>query len=87
MAKIQGRLFRGRGIGSHSETLFTEIHAFSDASEKALGAVGYLKTKAFDETPAQLVLISAKTKVVPLKKVSIPRLELYAALLPTRLVI
>lgn len=61
-----------------------EIHAFSDASEKAYGACIYLKIK--EENDSVVVsLVIAKAKLCPVKKVSIPRLELLAALLSARL--
>ncbi|XP_025265579.1 uncharacterized protein LOC112638301 [Camponotus floridanus] len=63
-----------------------EIHGFADASEKAFAAVVYLLTRDKDNQ-VQVSLLSAKTKVAPLKQVSLPRLELCAATLLTRLVV
>ena len=60
-----------------------EIHGFSDASDKAFSAVAYLKTM-YDEPDVRL--IAAKTKVEPLIKQTIPRLELMGAGLLARLV-
>ena len=48
-----------------------------DASESAHGAVVYVRTKYDDEV--LISLAAAKTKVSPLKAVSIPRLELMGA--------
>ncbi|XP_025270370.1 uncharacterized protein LOC112639710 [Camponotus floridanus] len=62
-----------------------EIHGFADASEKAFAAVVYLLTRD-KNNQVQVSLLSAKTKVAPLKQVSLPRLELCAATLLTRLV-
>lgn len=57
-----------------------EIHGFADASERAFAAVAYLRMTGTD-TGVEVRLISAKTKVTPLKQVTLPRLELCAATL------
>jgi hypothetical protein len=53
------------------------LHGFADASKKAYGAVIYLKYPIQEDS----YLICSKSRVAPLNNVSIPRLELKAALL------
>ncbi|XP_058446764.1 uncharacterized protein LOC131427516 [Malaya genurostris] len=61
-----------------------ELHCFSDASEMAYGACLYVRSEAADGT-IKVVLLASKSKVSPLKRMSIPRLELCAALISSRL--
>ncbi|XP_011859874.1 PREDICTED: uncharacterized protein LOC105557286 [Vollenhovia emeryi] len=60
-----------------------ELHGFSDASQLAMAAVIYISVH--DSNGATFSLVCSKTKVAPLKRLSIPRLELTAALLLSRL--
>lgn len=63
-----------------------ELIAFSDASEKAYGCCIYLK-KTHDETGEMTAnLIMSRARVSPLKRITLPRLELMAAVLAARLV-
>ncbi|MES9882784.1 MAG: hypothetical protein ABW185_18100 [Sedimenticola sp.] len=65
---------------SLSDCTRKEIHIFSDASEKAIAAVAYLKTTSPDGSQ-QLGFILGKAKVAPKHGHTIPRLELCAAVL------
>jgi hypothetical protein len=60
-----------------------EIHAFCDASEKAYGAIIYLRS--IIDGPIHTNLVPSKTRVSPTKKITLPRLELLGALLASRL--
>ncbi|XP_073820609.1 uncharacterized protein [Musca autumnalis] len=61
-----------------------ELHIFVDASEDAFGAVSYwMSIKSDGEI--EVSFITSKTKCAPLKSMTIPRLELQAAVLGTRL--
>ncbi|XP_062557810.1 uncharacterized protein LOC134222666 [Armigeres subalbatus] len=61
-----------------------QFHIFSDASELAYGACMYARSTSKDGT-IKTELISAKSRVAPLKRVCLPRLELCAALLGAKL--
>ncbi|GFV90506.1 integrase catalytic domain-containing protein [Trichonephila clavipes] len=61
-----------------------ELHVFSDASEKAYGSSIYLKSiSALGEV--KVCLVTSKSRVSPLKQISIPRLELCGAVLAAKL--
>jgi len=60
-----------------------ELHGFADASEKAYAGVVYLRV--ITPNGAHVSLIAAKTRVASLKAMTLPRLELCAALLTANL--
>ena len=60
-----------------------QLHHFADASETAYGVVSYLRIQGSDGCVAS-TLVMAKSRLAPLKKMTIPRLELQAATLATR---
>ncbi|VDI78170.1 Hypothetical predicted protein [Mytilus galloprovincialis] len=62
------------------KTATKELHVFSDASEKAIAAVAYLRTTDSSGEP-NIGFILGKAKVVPTSGHTIPRLKLSAAVL------
>ena len=62
----------------------TQLHGFSDASEEAYAGVIYLRIE-YSTKRVHTSLVISKTKVSPIKRLSIPRLELCGAQTLTRL--
>lgn len=61
----------------------TQLHIFVDASENAFAANGYFRVES--EGKVECVLVGSKGRVAPTKPMTIPRLELQAAVLGVRL--
>lgn len=59
------------------------LHVFSDASKKSYAACAFIRTERDGQTTVRFV--QARSRVAPLKEWSIPRLELIAALIASRL--
>ncbi|UYV64156.1 hypothetical protein LAZ67_2006805 [Cordylochernes scorpioides] len=76
------RIPRWLGTGGNQEL---QLHDFNDASGDAYAAVVYLRVANKDGI--RVVLLAAKTRLAPIHRVSISRLELCAVALLTRLVI
>ena len=60
-----------------------ELHHFADASEIAYGVVSYLRVIATDGS-VNCTIVMAKSRLAPIKKLTVPRLELQAATLAAR---
>ena len=60
-----------------------QLHIFSDASEKTYGCCPYLWLQEDEKLKVSLVI--SKVRVSPFKRVTLPRLELVAALLGARI--
>lgn len=71
---------------SNSPVVERQLHGFSDASEKAFGAAVYVRWQHQDNSITVTLLI-AKARVKPVKRRTIPQLELEAAKLLTQLVV
>ncbi|XP_045446878.1 uncharacterized protein LOC123655084 [Melitaea cinxia] len=61
-----------------------QFHAFCDSSKDAYGACVYVRSVDFNGT-TQVRLLCSKTRVAPIKTVTIPRLELCGALVAAKL--
>lgn len=61
-----------------------ELHGFADASAEAYAAVVYIRVSSMSGD-VSITLLASKAKVAPVKPMSIPRLELTAAVLLSRL--
>ncbi|XP_071053586.1 uncharacterized protein [Onthophagus taurus] len=71
---------------SLKQSKIIEIHGFSDASTQAYGACVYLRSFESHKN-ISVQLVCAKSRVAPLKRVTVPRLELLGALLLSDLII
>ena len=61
-----------------------DLIGFSDASSLAYGTVIYLRTENLENREVKVSLVLAKSKVAPVKTISIPRLELCGAVLMSK---
>ena len=62
-----------------------QLHGFSDASERAYAAVVYVRS-TYSDGQVEVRLVASKSRVAPIKRQTIPRLELLGALILARLV-
>lgn len=75
------RCFKPAEMSQYSEV---QLHHFADASQSAYGAVSYLRL--LDENGAvHCSFVMGKSRLAPLKSLTIPRLELMAAVLAVKL--
>ncbi|XP_053699180.1 uncharacterized protein LOC128746160 [Sabethes cyaneus] len=71
------------GDAKRAEVESLEVHIFTDASEHAYGCVAYLRAVVRGMVHCKLMM--SRAKVAPIKRQSIPRLELMGAVLGARL--
>ena len=66
------------------EIASTQLHTFADASERGYGAISYVR---FEDVEGKIYcsFMIAKSRVAPLKKTTIPRMELSAAVCAAKL--
>ncbi|XP_075157723.1 uncharacterized protein LOC142230989 [Haematobia irritans] len=85
MSKLKniGEIRVPRRCPSSSQSESNELHIFVDASIRAYAAVAYYRTRVGEEVNCRLVF--SKTRVAPLKPISVPRMELMAAVLGLRI--
>ena len=78
------KVLRCLRLGQEEEMLSQTLHTFVDASQDANGAVAY--SRATNKSGAVSIrFVAAKSRVVPLAAISIPRLELMTAVLGLRM--
>ncbi|XP_038062620.1 uncharacterized protein LOC119733113 [Patiria miniata] len=75
------RCIKPQGFGTSTTV---QLHHFCNASERGYGAVTYLRLQDVDERVSSCLLM-AKAKLAPLKKTTIPRLELAAGVVSVKL--
>ncbi|GFT98996.1 integrase catalytic domain-containing protein [Trichonephila clavipes] len=68
----------------HPQATRLELHGFADASEKCYGAVIYCRSQSPDDATT-VKLVTSKSRVAPVKNVTMPRLELCATVLLAKL--
>ena len=64
-----------------------ELHVFGDSSQEVFSAVAFLRGQPSDlnETSTHLAFVLGRARVAPMKTLTVPKLELQAALLAARL--
>ena len=81
---LQGHLIPRCYFTKQCHTVSMQLHGFSDASEVAYAGVVYLRS-VDTRGNVHVSLVMAKTKVAPIKRLTMPRLELCGALITARL--
>lgn len=70
------------GVNNFDKSSEYELHCFVDASKKAYAAVVYLRIQQSQEILTNIMF--SKSKVAPIKEMSVPRLELMALVIGAR---
>ena len=83
MHSIAGIRIKRHLEGYVSETSEIQMHVFSDASSTAYGAVAYVRVQNGEKV--MISFLMGKSRVKPLRAVTIPRMELIAATVAARM--
>ena len=75
------RCFKPLNFGEVKEV---QLHLFSDASRVGYAAVAYLRIKDTNDN-IHIAFVMGKARLAPLREITIPRLELTAAVLSVKL--
>jgi len=85
LPKLEGlnirRCFKPEGFG---EVKSSQLHHFSDASQQGYGAVTYLRLVDQNDQ-VHCSFVCGKSRLAPMKPITVPRMELSAAVLSTKL--
>ena len=84
LSNLEGFRIKRCFISSPYEVRLSQLHLFSDASIVAFGCVAYLRVVDV-EGNISCSFVMSKNRVAPLKVISLPRLELQAAVMSVRL--
>ncbi|XP_059045880.1 uncharacterized protein LOC131841577 [Achroia grisella] len=82
--RIPQNIINGTEPPTKSQMLNIQLHTFCDASTKAYAAVSYWRLIRSD-CCVQVSFVGSKSRVSPLRPISIPRLELQGAVIAARL--
>ena len=77
------RRYFDESLSALAESGSLQMHVFCDASLRAYGSVVFLRRVRTDGS-VELSFVMAKSRVAPLKSITLPRLELLAALIGSR---
>ena len=82
VVQLKRRYFHSNSL---SELQSVQLHGFADASERAYGAVVYVRVELTDGN-VFTKLVTSRTQVAPINGDTIPRLELLGTLVLARLI-
>ena len=79
------RLLSNSSLLLSHQPIDVQLHDFCDASERAYAAVVFVRN-TYSNGQVEVRLVASKERVAPIKRQTIPRLELLGALILSRLV-
>ena len=74
-----------RTVHTFIKTTSSQLHIFVEASMAAMAAVAYLRTTNSQATPPQACVLMGNCKVASIKQISVPNMELEAAVIGVHL--